>query len=98
VSSTAKWYGVAGAAKIGLTDKSSFTPRIEWFKDANAFTTSTKQSLKEFTMTYEYKWPQGVLTRMEYRHDWSNVAFFNAGAKKHQDTLTIAFVAFFGPK
>jgi hypothetical protein len=98
IGSTAKWYGVAGAAKIGLTDKDSVTPRIEFFKDRDGFSTGTAQTAKEFTFTYEHKLPQGFLTRMEYRHDWSNVAFYNAGTKKHQDTLTIAFVAFFGPK
>ncbi len=97
-----KWYGLAGAAKFQVSDKVAFTPRVEWFKDADGFSTGVKQSLKEFTLTYEYKWAKGLLTRVEYRHDWSDVAFFEPkvgdAPHKNQDTLAIAFVAFFGPK
>jgi hypothetical protein len=45
---------------------------------------------------------EGFLTRLEYRHDWSNQPFFdettNPASKKYQDTLAVGFVAFFGPK
>jgi hypothetical protein len=50
--------------------------------------------------------------RGEYRHDWSDQPFFLdhtcstpatcptifSGNSKHQDTLTVALIAFFGPK
>jgi len=101
-STTAEWYGVAGAAKWQMNGKNALTPRIEWFKDRDGFSTGTAQSLKEFTLTYEYKWVEGLLTRFEYRHDWSDKDFFNRGANpaasKNEDTLALAFVAFFGPK
>jgi hypothetical protein len=99
-SATAKWYGIAVAAKFQATDKVAFTPRIEWFKDRDGFSTGTAQNLKEFTLTYEYKWMQGLLTRVEYRHDWSDEDFFERGSvglSKHQDTLALGIVAFFGP-
>ncbi len=57
--------------------------------------------MQEFTATYEYKWVEGLLTRVEYRGDFSNVDYFNKLAdqsSKQQQTLTIAFIAFFGPK
>jgi Putative beta-barrel porin-2, OmpL-like. bbp2 len=97
---SASWYGIAGAAKIQMTDKSAITPRIEYFNDDDGFD-GFGQALKEFTFTYEYKWMQGLLTRLEYRHDWSEFPLFtrgNGGAIDHQDTLTIGFVAFVGPK
>lgn len=98
----AKWYGVAAAAKLGLTGKASLTPRVEWYKDRDGFMTGTAQSLKEFTLTYEYKWVEGLLSRLEYRHDWSDKNFYDRGgsmaASKNLDTLTVAFIAFFGPK
>jgi Putative beta-barrel porin-2, OmpL-like. bbp2 len=101
-STTPAWYGIALAAHLGVTGKSSFTPRYEWFKDRDGFSTGTAQTLQEFTLTYEYKWVEGLLSRLEYRHDWSNADFFNRGmtpaASKNQDTLTIAFVGYFGPK
>jgi hypothetical protein len=43
-----------------------------------------------------------VLTRLEYRHDWSNAEVFDRGAFpsswKNQDTILVGFVAYFGPK
>ena len=85
-----------------MNDRNALTPRFEWFKDRDGFSTGTAQNLKEFTLTYEYKWVEGLLTRIEYRGDWSDQKFFARGltptASKNQNTLAIAFVAFFGPK
>ena len=43
-----------------------------------------------------------MLTRVEYRGDFSNVAYFHKQDGKplvdNQSTLTVAFIAFFGPK
>jgi hypothetical protein len=100
-SSSPEWYGIAGAAKWQMSDKHALVPRIEWFKDKDGFSTGTVQALKEFTLTYEYKLPQGFFTRLEYRRDWSDVAFFergDGGTRKNQDTLSAGFVVFFGPK
>jgi len=64
--------------------------------------TGTTQNLQEVTATYEYKWAAGLLSRVEYRDDWSNVNFFTKNTAdlsvKSQSTVTVAFVAFFGPK
>ena len=99
---TAKWYGVAGALHFQTTSKWSFTPRLEWFKDRDGFSTGKAQDLKEFTLTGEYKMTQGFLARAEYRYDWSNQLFFDRGinpaAVKDQNVLAIGFVGFFGPK
>jgi hypothetical protein len=96
------WYGVAGAARFSLTDHVALTPRLEWFKDRDGFSTGTPQTLKEFTLTGEYKWAEGLLTRLEYRRDWSDQPFFERGVtpggSKSQTTLLVGFVAFFGPK
>jgi hypothetical protein len=97
---TAKWYGVAGAAKFQMNDSNAITPRIEWFKDKDGFETTVAQTLKEFTFTYEHKWTQGLLARLEYRRDWSNQPFFergSTGTNDHQDTFALGIVAFFGP-
>lgn len=97
-----KWYGVAGAAHFQVSKAIALTPRFEWFKDAQGFATGTPQTLKEFTMTGEYKWSQGVLTRLEYRRDFSNVPFFEQGPvpmiAKNQSTVTLGIVGYFGPK
>lgn len=101
-STTADWYGVAAAAKYQMNGKNAITPRLEFFNDRNGFETGTAQTVKEFTLTYEYKWVEGLLSRIEYRHDWSNQKFYERGstpnASKNMDTLTIGVIAYFGPK
>jgi hypothetical protein len=96
------WYGIAGAARFALTDHFAISPRLEWFKDRDGFATGTAQTLKEFTLTGEYKMTHGVLGRLEYRRDWSDKPFFDRGATtgvfKHQDTALVGVVAYFGPK
>ena len=105
---TAKWYGIAGAVHFQPTSKWAFTPRVEWFKDRDGFETGLAQDLKEVTLTGEYRMIEGLLARLEYRHDWSNQPFFFRGSSvngttglgtyKNQDTLSLGVLAFFGPK
>lgn len=97
-----RWYGGALAVHDQATGKQAVAGRFEYFDDPEGFTTGMKQHLFEFTGTYEYKWVEGMLTRVEYRGDFSNEAYFHkqAGAAlvDTQSTLTVAFIAFFGPK
>ena len=37
----------------------------------------TRSKLKEITLTAEYAWLRGIVTRLEYRHDWSNQPYFD---------------------
>ncbi len=96
------WIAVAGAAKFQLTNEISISPRIEHYYDKDGFITGTAQKLNEFTLTGEYKWAEGLLTRLEYRRDWSNRQVFERGgtpnATKGQNTVLIGLVAYFGPK
>jgi len=97
-----RWVGVAGAARFAVNRWFAIAPRLEWFHDADGFATGTVQKLKEFTLTGEFKMAQGVLTRLEYRRDWSDHPFFDRGmvpgAFRNQDTLLVGFVAYFGPE
>jgi hypothetical protein len=95
------WQGVAIAAHEQFTGTSAITGRFEFFHDMNGFSTGVAQELKEFTGTYEYKWAEGLLTRVEYRRDWSDQPYFHKGDTNFvdaQSTVTAGFVAFFGPK
>ena len=95
------WQGVAVAARQQMTGTQALAGRFEFFHDMNGFSTGVAQELKEFTGTYEYKWAEGLLTRVEYRRDWSDQNFFHKGDANlvdAQSTVTIGFVAFFGPK
>jgi hypothetical protein len=100
-SASPHWQGVAVAARGQITGKSALAGRYEHYNDNQGFETGTAQTLNEFTGTYEYKWLEGLLTRVEFRRDWSNVDFFHKGDTelvKAQSTVTVAFIAFFGPK
>ncbi len=103
---THDWWGAAGALHAQANSKNAIALRAEYFNDPDGFQTGVAQHLYEGTFTYEYKWVEGALMRVEYRIDESNVNFFakqthpslSTGAVDQQQTLTIAFIAFFGPK
>ena len=107
---SAHWTGVAGAARFQVNSIFALAPRIEWFSDPTNTALNTgalllagvKPTVKEFTMTGEFKAKEGVFMRLEYRRDWANVDLFDRGNQifnsKNQTTLTAGFVAFFGPK
>ena len=96
------WVGFAAAARYQLTGRFALAPRVEVFDDRQGFSTGAAQTLKEFTLTGEMKIHEGVLSRLEYRRDISDKPYFDRGAgvmvAKNQSTLTLAFIAFFGPK
>jgi hypothetical protein len=94
--------GISAMAHYTIDQHWSISPRIEWYQDGDGFISGTPQTLKEFTLTGEYKWVEGLLTRLEYRRDWSDKGYFDRGATtasaKSQSTILIGFVAYFGPK
>ena len=94
--------GIAFAARGQLSELFALAARLEWMNDASGFGAGLTQKVKEFTLTGEMKMKEGLLTRLEYRHDWSNAPFFDhgneLGTSKSQDTITVGLVAFFGPK
>ena len=55
-----------------------------------------------YTLTGEMKIREYLLSRLEYRRDMSDQPYFDRGAgvmvAKNQSTVTLAFIAFFGPK
>lgn len=97
-----RWTGIAGAARFQLSKVFALAPRLEWFNDADGFATGTVQKVKEATLTGEFKLREGVLTRLEYRRDWSNAPFFDRGSTpgtyKNQDTLLAGLVLYFSAK
>ena len=95
-----QWEGVAGAVRYALGKKYAIASRLEWFDDRNGFSTGTAQSIKEGTLTGEYKVNGWLLSRLEFRYDWSNQPFFQkgGGTARSQPTVLLGLVAFFGPK
>lgn len=95
------WQGVAGYVRIAPVSWFALTPRVEYYDDGDAFSTGTSQTLTEATVTAEFAPKGGLLTRVEYRRDMSNQAFFLKNAADHmdhQDTLTVGIIYAFSTK
>ena len=98
---TVRWQGVAGYGKFQANDWFALAPRWEYYDDEHGFTTSAAQKIKEFTITGEFKHKDGVIARLEYRHDYSDIPFFLKNANlpsDHQDTFTVGLIYAFSTK
>lgn len=92
------WVALSGQARFLVTENFSLNPRLEFYHDRDGFITGTAQKIKEFTLTGEYKWAEGVMAKAEYRRDWSDAAVFERGAgglAKTQSTVLVGIVAWF---
>jgi len=95
------WQGIAAYAKIQANKYVAVIPRVEYFKDANAWATGTIQNLTEATLTLEVKAADNFLWRTEYRGDFSNKSPFadsTGKAQKNQQMLTFGFLYSFSSK
>ncbi len=95
------WQGIAGYLRYQINAAWAVAPRFEYLKDPDGFMTGTSQTLKELTLTSEYKIGGALLTRLEYRRDFSDTPFFlesGGGTKKSQDTFTVGLVYAFAAK
>lgn len=94
------WYGVALGMKFQANDSLAFSPRYEWFVDDDGFATGLSQTLQEITLTGEYKAAGGLLTRLEFRSDFSDEDYFvkGDGFKSSQPTLSLSFIYAFSSK
>ncbi|HTH52491.1 MAG TPA: outer membrane beta-barrel protein [Edaphobacter sp.] len=94
--------GGAGYARYQLTKRTALAGRTEYMSDRGGLFSGTTQALKEFTGTYEFKVANGLLSRVEYRRDWSNRPFFLTNKpgvlSQNQDTLTVGLVWWYGGK
>jgi len=97
LSEPAWWTGWAGYMRYAVDDRHALVFRYEWYNDAMGFTTGTVQQLKEFTGTFEKRIASRLITRLEYRHDYSNQPTFVKGNSpvKAQDTLAAGLVYVF---
>ena len=101
-SGASSWNGLAGAARYAIGKKYAIAGRLEYFDDVNGFSTGLAQNVKEFTLTGEYKITDWLMTRAEFRNDWSDKPFFENSdgvpGSKTQPTLLIGMIAYFAPK
>ena len=101
-SSPAETAGGAGYARYQFTPRIALGTRAEYLNDRNGLFSSTPQSLKEGTVTGDYKFGDGFLLRLEWRRDLSNHAYFYTDTQgllsNHQTTATVGLIWWFGPK
>src|ERR1035437_4295573 len=87
---TASWSGIAGYARLGISDAFAFCLRAEYFKDADGARTGTVQKLKELTVTPEVKVSSHLILRGDLRVDWSDADVFSKEGgvfKRNQATV-----------
>ena len=92
--------GVGAYARYQVTGPAALAVRYEYIDDEGLFG-GVEQTLKEVTVTVEYKLGEGFLVRGEFRHDWSNQPFFpvqGGGLSSHQNTALVGLVWWIGNK
>jgi len=100
------WAGAGVWASYALTSRFTETARFEVLADQNGAARlyfgippvpapfadgTTNQTVKEFTLTHKTQLAANLFTRLEYRHDWSNQAYFerhDGTAVRNQNTLS----------
>ena len=101
-SAPSEVYGGAGYARYQFTPHMALAGRGEYLSDKGGLYTGTSQVLNEFTGTYEYRFGEGFLARVEFRRDASNVPFFLTNKPgvlaTTQPTFGIGMVWWYGAK
>lgn len=95
----AQWHGYALYARYQTTDKLAFATRGELFIDddvyrvgAGAVATAQARERRyyEWTLTSEYKLYNNLISRLEYRYDWSDAPIFEG--ESAQNTLSAQLI------
>jgi Putative beta-barrel porin-2, OmpL-like. bbp2 len=96
------WTGFAGYLKYAFNNRLAFSPRFEVLNDRGGLRTGRAQTIKDITLTQEVKLLNNLLTRFEFRRDFSNQPFFtgfdamsNPISKKNQNTFLVGVSYFF---
>ena len=94
--------GGAGYIQYQFTPKFALASRAEYLSDPEGLFSGLSQGLKENTVTFDYKLANGLLTRYEWRYDYSNQPVFLSDVqglrKKNQTTATLGLVWWWGRK
>jgi hypothetical protein len=88
----ASWKGLAGYGRFTASPRVAFILRGEVFDDTDGARTGVVQTLKELTLTPEFRLRPTFIVRGEVRHDWSDAAVFETrtgGTASGQTTFAI---------
>lgn len=94
--------GGAAYLQYQLNPKVAVATRAEYMSDREGLFSGVDQSLKENTVTLDYKVAEGFLMRYEWRRDFSNQPTFLSDVqgvlRKDQNTATLGLVWWWGRK
>jgi hypothetical protein len=92
-----KWTGFAGYFKYAFNNRFAFSPRFEVFNDRDGLRTGVAQTVKDITLTQEMKLMNNLISRFEFRRDFSNRDFFtnSAGAARNNQNTVIFGLSYF---
>jgi len=94
--------GGAAYAQYQFSPRDSVAARTEYLSDRGGMFSNATQAIKEVTGTYRYNVGDGLAVFLEYRRDWSNLAYFitdnPAAPSTHQDTAGAGLVWWYGAK
>src|SRR5215471_14604840 len=99
--SAVHWQGIAGYLKYQANKYVAVVPRVEYYNDANGFSTGIVQNLTDATVTLEIKPADNFMWRIEYRGDFSNKSPFinnDLAAKSNQQQIMFGFLFNFSSK
>ncbi|MBX3279243.1 MAG: porin [Acidobacteria bacterium] len=91
------WKGLAAAFRYAFNSRLAFSPRFEVFDDPDGLRTGTAQTLKGLTFTQEVALAGNLVSRFEYRRDWSDADYFSKSTGRlvrGQNTLLVGFSYF----
>jgi hypothetical protein len=96
-------FGGAAYLRCQLTPATALAGRAEYLRDDGGLFTGRTQTVKETTITYEYRpAADGFLIRAEWRRDSSNVPCFLTATtgklERDQHTATVGLAWWWGTK
>jgi hypothetical protein len=98
----ARVMGAAAYIRHQITPKTALALRAEYVRDDGGLFSGQTQSLRETTLTYDYKVGEGFLMRSEWRRDSSENPFFLTDTvnvlKTNQQTATLGLIWWWGTK
>ena len=87
----ARWGGFAAYLRFDMAPQFSLSARAEQFGDHQGIRTGVAQTLKEATLTPEYRVSKNFVLRMELRMDWSDNDVFERGKTATNAQTTLEF-------
>ena len=84
------WYGMAGYARISFTEHAALSMRLEVFRDPDGERTGMMQTIREVTLTPEWKIGKSLVVRSDLRYDHSDEPVFERHDRQSSGQTTVS--------